>query len=118
MPMCRMYFYTWFSEFDSIKSRCSLKFLLYHYILIVIVNSRFLHRPQRRSRGKHLIHRRLPKTKSIGRGSDPESPRNSSRNFSEGNIFGWIKFEIDATGTNEVAENKNGTAKSVNILMF
>ena len=36
---------------------------------IVIGNSRFLQRPQKRSRGSQLIHRRLTKTKLIGRGS-------------------------------------------------
>src|SRR6218665_2415202 len=40
---------------------------------IVIVNLRFLERPQKRSRRNHLIHRRLTKTKSIGSGQDPES---------------------------------------------
>src|SRR6218665_973269 len=39
----------------------------------VIVNSRFLERPQKRSRGNQLIHRRLTETKSIGSGQDPES---------------------------------------------
>jgi len=42
-------------------------------IVIVIVNSRFLKRPQKRCRGKQLIHRRLSETKSIGSWSDPES---------------------------------------------
>src|SRR6218665_951967 len=42
-------------------------------IIIVIVNSRFLQRSQKRSHGKQLIHRRLSKTKSIGNGSDPEN---------------------------------------------
>src|SRR6218665_712399 len=42
-------------------------------IVIVIVNSIFLQRPQNRGRGNQLIHRRLSKTKSIGSGSDPES---------------------------------------------
>ena len=37
--------------------------------------------------------------------------------FSGGNIFGG-ESEIHGTGTNEGAENKNRTAKSVNILMF
>src|SRR6218665_2090628 len=41
--------------------------------IIVIVNSWFLERPQKRSRRNQLIHRRLTKTKSIGRGQDPES---------------------------------------------
>ena len=40
---------------------------------IVIVNSRFLQRPQKRSQGNQVIHRRLSKTKSIGSGSDPQS---------------------------------------------
>jgi len=40
---------------------------------IIIVISRFLQRPQKRSRGNQLIHRRLSKTKSIGSGSNPES---------------------------------------------
>ena len=42
-------------------------------IVIVIVNSRILHSPQKLSRGNQLIHRRLPKTKSIRSWSDPES---------------------------------------------
>ena len=41
--------------------------------VIVIVNSRFLERPQKRSRGNQLIHRRLTRTKSIGSGQNPES---------------------------------------------
>jgi len=41
--------------------------------LIVIVNSRILQRPQKRSRGNQFIRRRLSKTKSIGSGSDPKS---------------------------------------------
>jgi len=40
---------------------------------IVIVNSRFLKRPQKRRHGNKLIYRCLSKTKSIGSGSDPES---------------------------------------------
>src|SRR6218665_1709286 len=39
---------------------------------IVFVNSIFLQRPKKRSRGNQLIHRRLSKPKSIGGGSDPE----------------------------------------------
>ena len=42
-------------------------------IVIVIVNSRFLERPQKQSRRNQLIHKRLTKTKSIGSGQDPES---------------------------------------------
>ena|SRR6218665_1672743 len=41
--------------------------------LIVIVNLRFLQRPQKRSQRNQLIHSRLSKTKLIGSGSDPES---------------------------------------------
>jgi len=40
---------------------------------IVIVNSRFLERSQKRSCWNQLIHRRITKTKSIGSGQDPES---------------------------------------------
>src|SRR6218665_122562 len=40
---------------------------------IVIVISRLLERPQKRSRRNQLIHRRLTKTKSIGSGQDLES---------------------------------------------
>ena len=42
-------------------------------IVIVIVNSWFLERPQKRSCRNQLIHRRLTKTKSIGSCQDPES---------------------------------------------
>ena len=42
-------------------------------IVIVIVKSRFLERPQKRSRRNQLIHRRLTKIKSIGSAQDPES---------------------------------------------
>src|SRR6218665_2336910 len=40
---------------------------------VVIVNSIFLQRPQKRDLGNQLIHRRLSKTKSTGSGSDSES---------------------------------------------
>src|SRR6218665_834465 len=40
---------------------------------IVIVNSTFLERPQKRSRRNQLIHMRLTKTISIGSGQDPKS---------------------------------------------
>jgi len=42
-------------------------------LIIVIVNSRFLERPQKRNRKNQLIHRRLTRTKSIGSGQNPES---------------------------------------------
>src|ERR1043165_8651590 len=38
-------------------------------LLIVIVNSKLLQRPQKRGHGNQLIHRRSIKTKSIGMGS-------------------------------------------------
>src|SRR6218665_3848702 len=44
-----------------------------------IVNSRFLERPQKRSGGNQLIHRRLTRTKSIGSGQNPESGRQTAR---------------------------------------
>jgi len=50
-----------------------MQFILLVDMIIVIVNSRFLQRPQKRSRRNQLIYRRLSKTKSIGSGSDPES---------------------------------------------
>ena len=55
-------------------------------IVIVIVNSWFLERPQKRSRRNQLIHRRLTKTKSIGRGQDPESQ--AGRQYLDG-YGGW-----------------------------
>src|SRR6218665_3018924 len=51
---------------------------------IVIVNSRFLERPQKRSRRNQLIHRRLTKTKSIGSGQDPESQADSETPMVDG----------------------------------
>src|SRR6218665_1696886 len=50
-----------------------------------IVNSRFLERPQKRSGGNQLIHRRLTRTKSIGSGQDSES---QAGRLSDGNV-GW-----------------------------
>ena len=54
---------------------CALKLFLLSVFMyaIVIVNSRLLERPQKRSRRNQLIHRHLTKTKSIGSGQDPES---------------------------------------------
>ena len=48
----------------------------------VIVISIFLQRPQKRSRGNHLIHRRLSKTKSI------DSPESQAGRQSDG-YDGW-----------------------------
>src|SRR6218665_794397 len=45
-------------------------------VLVIVIgnsDSRFLQRPQKRSRGNQLIRRRLSNTKSIVSGSDPES---------------------------------------------
>jgi len=42
-------------------------------IVIVLVNSRFLKRPQKRSRGNQLIHRRITGTKSKGSELDTKS---------------------------------------------
>src|SRR6218665_167637 len=73
-------------------------------IVIVIVNSRFLQRPQKRSRGNQLVHRRLSKTKSIGSGADPESQagRKADRQWMlfgvktgrEVGRRGWIRIEF------------------------
>jgi len=52
-----------------VKNKC----LTAGYIIIVIVNLRFLQYTQKRSRGNQLIHRCLSKTKSIGSWSDPQS---------------------------------------------
>ena len=43
------------------------------YWIMLFVNSRFLQRPQKRSCGNQVIHRRLSKTKSIGSGSGAET---------------------------------------------
>src|SRR6218665_1237254 len=50
----------------------------------VIVNSRFLQRPQKRSHGNQLIDRGLSKTKSISSGSDPESQADSQTAMVDG----------------------------------
>src|SRR6218665_1240387 len=41
-------------------------------IVIVNVNSRFLQRPQKRSRRNQIIHKHFSRTKSIGNVSDPD----------------------------------------------
>jgi len=59
-------------EFNSQQSvHCVEKFIQQQHKngVIVIVNSRFSQRPQKRSRGNQHIHRRLTKTKSIDRES-------------------------------------------------
>ena len=43
------------------------------FIVIVIINSRFLEHPQKWNRGNQLIHRRLTRTKSIRSGQHPET---------------------------------------------
>src|SRR5688572_30665250 len=57
---------------------------------IVIVKSIFLERPQKRSRGNQLIHRRLIKTESIGRGSKSrQSGRQTVRRLR------WMMFRVE-----------------------
>ena len=51
---------------------------------IVIVNSRFLEHPQKRSCGNQLIHRHLSKTKFIGSRTDPESQADSQTAMVDG----------------------------------
>src|SRR6218665_2986636 len=60
-------------------------------IVIVIVNSRFLERPQKRSRRNQLTHRRFTKTKSIGSGQDPES---QSGRQSDRRLW-WMVLEVE-----------------------
>src|SRR6218665_560722 len=77
----------------------------YHAVFIfeiVIVISRFLERPQKRSRRNQLIHRRLTKTKLIGSGQDPES---QSGRHSDG-YFGWY-LELRRGGRYE-EDDKSG----------
>jgi len=59
---------------------------------IVIVNSRFLQRPQKRIPMNQLIHRHLIRTKSIGRGQDPENLA--------GRLW-WQCFDWDTRGGEE-----------------
>src|SRR6218665_2631373 len=61
------------------------------YDVIVIVNSRFLERPQKRSHRNQLIHRRLTKTKSIGSGQDPESQAGRQSDGSGGWCLEFIR---------------------------
>jgi len=67
-----------------------------------IVNSIFLQRPKKRSRGNQLIHKRLSKTKSIGSRSDPE---NQAGRQSDG-YGGWC-LEL-GLGWREGEEDKSG----------
>jgi len=60
------------------------------YILIVIINSRFLERSQKRSRGNQLIHRRLNITKWTGSNQNPESQR--------GRRLWWMLFGVETGG--------------------
>src|SRR5688572_24059298 len=65
-------------------------FAILKSIVIVIVNSIFLQRPQKRSRGNQLIHRRLTKTESIGRGSKSrESGRQTVRRLR------WMMLRVE-----------------------
>jgi len=60
-----------FTNYTTSSSISKPKYLL-ELLVIVIVNSWFLERPQKRNRRNQLIHRRLTKTKSIGSGQDSE----------------------------------------------
>jgi len=62
-----------------VNDLCSLNF-----IVIVIVNSRFLQCPQKRSRGNQLIYRHLSKTKSIGSKPDPVRQADSQTAIADG----------------------------------
>ena len=56
-------------------------------LCFVIANSGFLERPQKRSRGNQLIHRRLTKTKLIGSGQNPGSQA--------GRRLWWMVFGVE-----------------------
>src|SRR6218665_1716514 len=58
------------------------------YISIFFANSRFLRRPQKRSRGNQLIHRCFIKTKSIGRCVKIQRVRQTVRLW-------WILFGVE-----------------------
>ena len=69
---------------------------------VVIVNSRLLERPQKRSRGVQLIHRRLTKRKSLRSGQHPESQEGRQSDCYGGwclklRLGGWYE-EADKSG--------------------
>jgi len=66
-------------------------------LIIIIVNSKFLMRPQRRIRGNQLIHRCLSKTESIGSGLDPESPADRQTAMVDG-VWSWDGREVRRRG--------------------
>ena len=66
-----------------------------HRNRIVIVNSRFLERTQKRSRRNQLIRRCLSKKKSIGSGSDPESQAGTGR---QSDSYGGWCLELRRSG--------------------
>jgi len=78
---------------------------------IVIVNFGFLQRPQERSRGNQLIHRRISKTKPKGSGSDPESQTGRQ---SEG--YGGLCLELRRGGREKIEWNLPQKAISINEL--
>ena len=59
------------------------------YMEIAIVNSRFIERPQKRSRGNQFIYRRLNKTKSTVSGQDPESQAGRQSGRQSDGYGGW-----------------------------
>jgi len=76
----------------QVKRNCNWNACVMVLLVIVIVNSRFLERPQKRSRRNQLIHRRLTKTKSIVSNSTALSHvgigRQVGKYYVHG-LFGW-----------------------------
>src|SRR6218665_3894637 len=72
---------------------------------LVIVNSRFLERPQKQSRGNQLIHRRLIRRKSIGSGQDPE---NQAGNCTKSEVYGGWSLQL------RWGRNEGGMRKRMN----
>jgi len=77
---------------SSLACRILSKLLDWHF-KTVIVNSRFLERPQKRNRGNQLIHRRLSKIKSIGSGSAPESQSSRQADNQMAVVDGFLRVE-------------------------
>src|SRR6218665_250030 len=93
--------WNWFSTNSMVS--CATK-----QASIVIVNSRFLHRPQKRYHGNQLIHRSLSKTKSIGSGSDPESQAGRQAGRQSDCCGGWyLELELRRVGGREKRMNQD-----------
>ena len=83
-----------FTNSDRLNGRQAFTFVWHIFvivivIIIVIVSSRFIERPQKRSRGNQLIHRRLTKTKLIGSGQDPESQAGRQDGYMVDGVWSW-----------------------------